>query len=124
LTDLCITAPLLYALCYGRRQPVRKTLIRALAIACAGVWLASWLIPASEQSLLVQLAPLRWAGLMVVAVFEVRLLALAVRLAFSESGTAKEIAERSDAPEWLARLMLLEARFWRAVWQLLRGGRK
>lgn len=40
LIDLCLTAPVLYILCYARRQPLRVTIIRALAIACGGLWLA------------------------------------------------------------------------------------
>ena len=123
LADLCITAPSLYALCYGRRQPLRQTLIRALAISCAGVWLASWLIPEHHQSLLPQLAPLRWAGLLVVLLFEVRLLVAATRVAFSGKGTAHDVMQASGAPEWIARLMLLEARFWRAVWRMIRRDR-
>jgi hypothetical protein len=120
LADLCLTAPALYALCYGRRQPLRTTLIRALAIACAGVWLASVLIPAAEQSLLPQLAPLRWIGLAVVTLLELRLLVAAVRIAFSGHGTARQVAEATDAPMWVARLMLWEARLWRGVWRILR----
>jgi hypothetical protein len=121
LADLCLTAPALYVLCYGRRQPLRATLIRALAIACAGVWLASWLIPAAEQRLLPQLAPLRWAGLAVVILFEIRLVVAATRIAFSGKATPRQVMEASDAPEWVARLMLLEARFWRGLWRVLRG---
>jgi hypothetical protein len=121
LIDLCVTAPVLYALCYGKRQPVRQTAIKAIAIACAGVWLASWLIPAASQSILPHLTPIRWAGLVVIALVEVRLVIAAVRLAFSRSATAQDIAKASDAPQWIARLMLAEARLWRSLWNFIRG---
>ena len=120
LADLCLTAPALYALCYGRRQPLRTTLIRALAIACAGVWLASWLIPAAEQSLLPQLTPLRWIGLAVITIFQVRLMVAALRITSSGRGTARQVMDATDAPEWVARLMLWEAQLWRSLWRFLR----
>lgn len=121
LIDLCLTAPALYALCYARQQPWPRTLLRALAIACLGVWLASWLIPAHEQQLLPQLAPLRWAGVALLALFELRLVAAAVRIAFSATGTAEQVQAASGAPPWIAKIMLWEARLWRGVWRFLRG---
>lgn len=121
MIDLCLTAPVLYVLCYARRQPLRVTIIRGLAIACGGLWLASWLIPSSEQVLLPQLAPLRWAGLALVALFELRLIVAAMRVAFSAKGTAADIRAESGAPTWIATIMLWEARFWRAVWRVVSG---
>ena len=120
LIDLCLTAPVLYTLCYARKQPLRITVVRALAIACGGVWIATWLIPTSEQILLPQLAPLRWVGLGLVCLVEVRLLSAAIRVAFSENGTVEDVARASGAPPWVAKLMLWEARFWRGVWRLIR----
>lgn len=122
LADLCLTAPVLYIVCYGQRQPLRKTVIRALGIVCAGVWLASWLIPESRQFLLPEFAPLRWVGLFLITMFEVRLLIAATRIAFSDTATPKKLMGASGVPEWVARLMLWEARIWRRLWQLI-GGR-
>ena len=121
LFDLCITAPALYALCYARRQPPRATLIRALAIACGGLWLATWLIPAPDQALLPRLAPLRWIGLSLVVAVEIRLVAAALRIAFSGQGAVGDVQAASGAPAWIARLMLWEARMWRGLWRLIRG---
>jgi hypothetical protein len=123
LIDLCLTAPVLYLLCYARRQPLRVSLVRALAIACGGVWLAGWLIPADQQQLLGQLAPLRWAGLSMVALLEVAVLAAAIRIAFSATGTARDVTAVTGAPEWVSRLMLWEAQLWRALWSWLSGRR-
>ncbi|MDQ3145075.1 MAG: hypothetical protein M3Q57_09410, partial [Pseudomonadota bacterium] len=120
LLDLCLTAPFLYLLCYARKQPLRVSLIRALAIACGGIWLASWLIPTGEQLLLPQLTPLRWVGLILVGLIEIRLLIAAIRFAFSSTGSAEDVVAASGAPAWIARLMLLEARFWRGLWRLIR----
>lgn len=121
LFDLCLTAPLLYLACYAKKQPLMVTLIRALAIACGGIWLASWLIPSGEQVLLPQLAPLRWVGLVLLGLVEIRHLIAAVRIAFSNTGSTKDVMAASGAPAWIAQLMLWEARFWRGLWRLIRG---
>ncbi|MDQ3080171.1 MAG: hypothetical protein M3R03_09270, partial [Pseudomonadota bacterium] len=98
LIDLCLTAPILYILCYARKQPLRATIVRALAIACGSVWIATWLIPMPDQVLLPQLAPLRWIGLGLVCLVEIRLLVAAIRIAFSGTGTAEDIARANGAP--------------------------
>ena len=120
LLDLCLTAPILYLICYAKRQPLRGSLIRALAIACGGIWLASWLIPTGEQVLLLQIAPLRWVGMVLVGLFEIRLVIAAIRIAFSSTGSAKDVMAASGAPAWIAQLMLWEARFWRGLWRFIR----
>lgn len=122
LIDLCVTAPVLYVLCYRRRQPVRVTAVRTLAIACSGVWIASWLIPATEQNLSLQLAPVRWAGLALIFVIELWLVLAVTRIAFSGTGTAEQISAKGDVPSWMARMLLWEANLWRAVWRFIRGG--
>ena len=121
LFDLSLTAPMLYALCYARRQPMRTTLIRAVAIAGAGLWLAGWLIPPSEQVMLREVAPLRWIGLAAIGLVELLLLVAMIRIAFSSAGTARDVMRVSGAPLWIARLMLWEAQLWRGVWQWFRG---
>lgn len=123
LIDLCITAPVLYVLCYGRRQPIRTTAVRALAIACSGLWIASWLIPVAEQSLLPQFAPFRWAGIAFIVLVELWIVVAVTRIAWSGKGTAEQISAKGDVPAWMARALLWEANFWRAVWRFMRGRR-
>ena len=120
LADLCLTAPILYVLCYRRRLPALQLGIRALALACLGIWIGSWIVPESDQSLLTRLAPLRAAGLLVLALIELRLLVAMVRLVFGPETSSDEVSRATGAPPFLARLMLLEARFWKAVWRLIR----
>jgi hypothetical protein len=45
----------------------------------------------------------------------------ALRLVFSGTATAEEVSERTGAPPLIARLIVIEARFWRALWRLIRG---
>jgi hypothetical protein len=119
LFDWTVSVPLLYFLCYRRRLPARAMAIRLVALACLGIWIASWLVPVSAQEILRHLGWPRLAGLALLALLEARLLLLALKLAFSGDSSAEELAERTGAPPLLARLMLLEARFWRALWRLI-----
>jgi hypothetical protein len=119
--DWCVAVPTLYALCYRGRVPLRHLLLRLLALACLGVWVAAQLVPAASQTFLAELGPARAIGLAVLVLIELRLIAAVIGLAFSGAATAEQIAEKSGAPPFLARLLLLEARFWRAVWRLIRG---
>lgn len=120
LADLCLTVPILYVLCYRRRHSALQLGMRAVALACLGIWLGSWIIPASDQSVLNELGPLRVAGLVVLAVIELRLLVAMTRLVFGPETSASEISRVTGAPPFIAKLMLLEARFWKAVWRLIR----
>ena len=120
LADLCLTVPILYVLCYRRRHSAAQLGLRALALACLGIWLGSWIIPASDQALLTRLGPLRVAGLVVLALIELRLLVAMIRLVFGSEASSDEISRATGAPPLVAKLMLLEARFWKAVWRLIR----
>ena len=119
LFDLCLFVPLLFLLCYRRRLPIRALLLRSAALLLFGLWFAAWIVPPESRDLLRQLGGLRPIGLALLAIAELGLLVVVVRLVFSGASSA-DVAARSGAPEWVARLMLLEARFWKAVWQLLR----
>lgn len=120
LADLCLTVPVLYVLCYRRRHSTAQLGLRALALACLGIWMGSWIIPEPDQSLLSRLGPLRVAGLVVLALIELRLLVALLRLVFGPETSSAEISRATGAPPFVAKLMLLEARFWKAVWRLIR----
>lgn len=120
LADLCLTVPILYVLCYRRRHSAAQLGLRALALACLGIWLGAWIIPESDQSVLTRLGPLRVAGLVVLALIELRLLVAMIRLVFGSEPSSDEISRATGAPPFVAKLMLLEARFWKAVWRLIR----
>jgi hypothetical protein len=119
LFDALVTVPFLYFLCYRGTLGRWQMALRLLALACAGIWAAGRLVPDETQAILPQLGWARALGLAVIALFEVRLLVLAVRLAFSGRADAEALAAATGAPPILARLMLLEARFWRWVWRLI-----
>lgn len=120
LFDLCLFMPLLYVLCYRRTLPLGQLLLRVLGLVCLGVYIATYLVPEPLQQMLPQLEALRIAGLAVLAFVELRLLFIALRLVWGRSAGVDEVQAASGAPPWKAKLMVLEARFWKAVWRLIR----
>jgi hypothetical protein len=41
-------------------------------------------------------------------------------MTFGARTSAEALAEKTGVPTWVARLMVLEARFWAAVWRFFR----
>ena len=121
LFDACVSLPLLYFLCYRGTQTRKQMALRLIAMVCLGIWFATWLVPEASQSLLAQLGWIRTAGIVFLVVVELRLVIGAIKMAFSGNATADELASASGAPSWIAKLMLLEARFWRWVWRRISG---
>jgi hypothetical protein len=120
LFDLCLFVPFLYFLCYRRTAALKPLLVRAAALAFLGLYVASHLVPFEAQHLVAGLGWARLVGWAVLAILELWVLIKVIGLIFGRDTTADEIAERSGAPNWVARLMLIEARFWKALWRLLR----
>jgi hypothetical protein len=122
LLDVAVLVPVLYALCYRRRG--RAAWIRAGALACLGIWLAGRIIPAAHQDLLAHLGPLRYAGMAVLFLIELRLAIAIYRAAFSDQPEQAQrtlaAAEHAGVPRWVTRLMAWEASLWRRAWQRMR----
>ena len=120
LFDWCVSVPLLYYLCYRNQLSTRQLALRLLALACFGLWFATWLVPEPSQSLLPHLGWARMAGIAIIAAVEIRLVVAAIRIAFSRNATIEQLTLASGAPPLIAKLLLLEARFWRAVWRFIK----
>ena len=119
LFDWTVSVPLLFFLCYRSKLNAKQMVWRLLGLACLGVWLATWLVPAPDQTILPHLSWARTAGMAVLVLVELRLLVLALKFAFSGEATADELARKAGVPPLLAKLMLIEANFWRAVWRFI-----
>jgi hypothetical protein len=120
LFDLCVFVPMLYLLCYGRSLPLKSLLLRTLGLVCLGVYLAGHIVPDEAQHVLAQIEPVRLVGLGVLMLVELRLFLLAMRVVWRPGATAADVQAASGAPPWIARIMLIEARFWKAVWSFIR----
>ena len=120
LFDMAVFVPLLHFICYRRMVPVRALAIRTAALVLSGVYLASLLVPAEAQRWVDDLGGLRAAGALAIALIELKIMFELLKLVFG-GGQVEQVVERSGAPAWVVRLMMLEARFWKAVWRLIRG---
>jgi hypothetical protein len=114
LVDVFLTLPALYWLCFRKRHGSAKLLLGITAVVCSGLWLAGLLIPAADQQILPHLSWLRYAGLAIIIGFEVRLAWLTIRMVWRPQTKVADLAAEG-VPLPLAKLMLLEARFWRWV---------
>jgi hypothetical protein len=121
LIDLCLVLPALHFLCYRRSLTWRPLILRTVALAFLGLYLASHLVPAQGQALIPALGWARLIGMAVVLALEVLVLVAVLKLLFGGRATAAELSAKSGAPEWVARLMLAEARFWKWLWRLITG---
>ncbi len=120
LVDACITVPALYLVCYWRTMPLWQLAVRAIAIACLGIFLLGYIIPAGSQVLLPEFAAARTVGMVLLFLIEVRLVIGAVRMVFTSEVSAEKLSKETGAPPLIAKMMVLEARLWKAVWRFLR----
>lgn len=120
LFDFAVLIPLFYWFCY--RELGKKTVVRTIAFACLGVWVASHIVPNAHHLLLNQFGWIRYLGLAVLVLIEIRLATEIWRLAFrSQTGDPSQAirlkAEKEGMPPWVAKLMAAEAKLWKRIWQ-------
>lgn len=117
--DAFVSLPLLYWLCFHKRKSLRANIVGMVAVACCGLWLAGWIVPIEAQMLLPQLSWLRPVVLAGLAAIELWLLIGVLRIVFKAGTEAKDL-QKIGVPPLAARLMLIEARFWRWVFSIFR----
>lgn len=119
LFDVLVTLPLLFMLCYCRTLTFKNLIIRIIALQCLGMWLATKLVPVESQMVLPQLSWLRYAGLIVLILIEVRIMVALFKVLFKPDTGSKQL-EDIGIPPFLAKLALLELRFWRWVFSVFK----
>jgi len=122
LFDFAVMVPLLYAWCY--RAKGKAAIIRALGLSCLAIWATGYVVPPEHHHVLNSVAWLRYVGMMVLALLEIKLLIVFYRSVFSSEKSietaANKFAADAGMPPWVARVVALEAKFWRKVWGLLK----
>lgn len=117
LFDLAILLPFLFWICY--RLKAKAMAIRSVALACSGIWLATWLVPSDHQSLLPDVAFLRYVAIALLVYVEVRIVAAlywsVVLGRVSPDQAADHLVRDAGIPQPLAVFMAKEARFWKRV---------
>ncbi len=119
LFDLVVLVPCLYWVCYRVRG--RRSVLRAAALACLGIWVALKLVPEPEREILSYVAPLRWVGLAALLWLEIKVVTAIYKSVFKGGSTVQAASmATADMPPWAARLVALEAKVWLKVWQCIK----
>jgi len=122
LFDFAVLIPLLYLICY--RAEGKRVAIRTIALACLGIWVVGHVVPEQNHYLLQRLGFVRYLGLSVLVILEIKLVVAIYRAAFNSETTAEKEASmaviESGAPQWVTRLIAWEASIWLKVWSFVR----
>ena len=117
LFDLALLLPLLFWACY--RLKSKAVALRSVAIACGGIWLATYLVPVEHQSLLPSVAFLRYGAIALLVYVEIRIVASLYWAVVSgrvpQDQAASHLSREAGIPEPLAALMAKEALFWKRL---------
>jgi hypothetical protein len=120
--DLAFLIPALYLWCY--RSHGKSVIPRAIALSCLGIWAAGHVVPDEHHQVLTSVAVVRYFGLVVLVVIQLKLAVIIFRATFSnEADTSTAVlatAKDGGMPEWAARLMAWEATLWRRAWDAVR----
>ncbi|MEM7700308.1 MAG: hypothetical protein AAF251_00080 [Pseudomonadota bacterium] len=116
LVDLCVFMPLVYLGLFSSELSAKARGLRALGIAGIGLFAASWIVPSANQFLISDLASLRAASLVFVLAFEGFIIFKVMQALYARNADAQEIERDFAVPPFIAKLLVLEAKFWKAVW--------
>lgn len=120
LFDLCIFMPLLYLIAFSSSLSRKARLLRTAGIAGLGLFAARFIVPDANQFVLGELSILRNTLLLFVLLFEGWLVWKIAAAVYRKNANAKQLENEFAMPEFIAKLMVMEANFWKAVWKFLR----
>ncbi len=122
LFDFAILLPVLYLICY--RSQGKRSVVRAVALACLGIWAVGHVVPEGDQSLLQDLQFIRYIGLGVLVLLQVKLMVAIFRATSGASASAAHeastLADETGTPPWVRKLLAWEAAVWIKVWRFVR----
>jgi hypothetical protein len=117
LFDLAVLLPALYFWCY--RSSAKSPVLRALALSCAGIWVASYLTPSEHHSLLGFVSWLRYAAIGLLLYVELRVVAsfywAVIAGHKSAESAAADLSASTGMPPQLAALLAKEAALWQRL---------
>jgi hypothetical protein len=120
LFDLCVFMPILYLTAFTSELTRKARMLRCLGIAGIGLFAASFIVPEPNQIIIGELSALRNLAMIGVVAFEGWVLWKVIGAVYRQNADAKTLEREFAMPEWIAKLMVLEAKFWKAVWSVLR----
>lgn len=117
LFDLSVLLPALYFWCY--RAAAKSAALRALALSCVGIWVATHLVPAEHHHLLGFVSWLRYAAIGLLFYVELRVVASIYWAVIaghrSPESAVADISASTGMPPQFAALLAKEATFWKRV---------
>ena len=120
--DFAVLLPVLYLICY--RSEGKRSVVRAIALACLGIWAVSQVVPENNQSLLQDLQLVRYVGLGVLVLLQVKLIVAIFRAMSGASANAEHeasrLADETGTPPWVRKLLAWEAAVWIKIWRFIR----
>ena len=120
LFDLCVFMPLLYLAAFSSQLTRKARVLRCLGIAGIGLFASSFIVPEANQFIIGELSTLRATAMVGIVAFEGWIMWKVIGAVYRHNADAKTLEREFAMPEWIAKLMVLEARFWKAVWAFLR----
>ncbi len=121
LFDFALFLPALYFVYLRSRVSLKAAILRALGLGAAGIAFAAWLMPEGTGEILPFLSWLRWTALPLIIVLELAAFVALMRYAYGSNPQEEELV-RHGMPPLIAKLLLMETRFWKRVFRFL-GGR-
>ncbi len=123
ILDLAVIVPALYYWCYRSRG--KPAILRTIVLCCLGLWIAGLIVPVEHQFILMKIEFIRYVGLAIVLILEIKLMRLVYGAGFSRDKGAKSKAIQTvkdeGMPEWVARILVWEASVWRKVMDFIRA---
>lgn len=102
---------------------IKSIVLKFLAICCLGVWLAHRIFPIEQQVILPELVWLRYMGMVILALLEIKLVAMVFKTIVNDKEKkldAKRLQEAQEMPEWVAKIMAWETNMWKGLFSLFR----
>ena len=109
--------PLVYLTLFTTELSFKARMLRCLAIAGIGLFAASMIVPEANQFVIGELSALRSFLLVFILAFEGWIFWKIINAVYRKDADAKQLEQDFAMPEWMAKLMVLEARFWKSVFE-------
>ncbi len=120
LADMCLVLPLIYFAFFSSKLEIKARLIRTAGISGLGMFAVQFIVPEANQFVTPYLAQLRNTLIVFVIIFEGWVLYKLAQAVFKRDADARTLERDFAMPEWIAKLMLVEARFWKTVWSFFK----
>lgn len=120
LFDLCIFMPLVYIFAFSSDLTRKARLLRCFGIAGIGLFASSFIVPEPNQFIIGELSAVRKVAMVAIVAFEGWVLWKVIGAVYRHNADTETLEREFAMPELIARLMVLEANFWKAVWAFLR----